>query len=105
MIPALFQNQIGALAGGEDVLQQVDLVDLFPDGAGALARLLVREAGVTVEIGGRMAECGVAQGKETLDIPLADVLDLGIYIDGEVEEIGDEHSRLAVWDTIRRLQH
>src|SRR5215510_15081493 len=85
MIPMFFQDEIGPLAGGQDVFDQIDLVDLCPDRMGALARCLVGEAGIAMEIGGRIAEGRVAQGEEALDVPLANVLYFSIHINGKVE--------------------
>src|SRR5215475_1372887 len=105
MIPAFFQDEIGALAGGQDVFDQIDLVDLCPDGMGALTRCLVGEAGIAMEIGSRIAESRIAQGEKALDVPLADILYCSIDINGKVKKVGDEYARLRFRLVIPRLQH
>ena len=93
MIPTFFQDEIGTLAGGQNVFDQINLVDLCPDGVGALTRCLVGKAGITVEIGSRIAESRIAQGEKALDVPLADILYCGIDINGKVKKIRDEYAR------------
>ena len=51
VIGALAQDEIGALAGGQHVLAQIDEVDRLPDAVGGLARLRVGERGIAMEIG------------------------------------------------------
>src|SRR4029434_1933498 len=104
MIPAFFQDEIGTLAGGQDVFDQIDLVDLCPDSMGTLACCLVGEAGIAVEIGGRIAEGSIAQGEKALDVPRANVLYCGIDINGKVEKVRDEHARFMFRLAIPRLQ-
>ena len=87
---ALGEDEIGALLGGQDVLVEVDLVDLGPDLHGERATFLIREGGIAVKIGGRVLEGRVSELEEALGVPFAQILELGIHIDGEIEVIGDE---------------
>ena len=61
--------------------------------------------GVFVEIGARVAEARLLQVHEALDVPAAHRLLVGVDIDGEIEEVGDEGDRLAVLRQVARLQH
>ncbi len=58
-----------------------------------------------MEEGLRIAEGGFAQPHEALDVPAVDQLLVGIDIDREVEEVGDEGHELAVLRQLARLQH
>src|SRR5262249_31379502 len=47
----------------------------------------------------------IAQGEKALNVPLADVLHVGIDINGKVKKVGDEHARFVFRLVIPRLQH
>ena len=55
---------------------------LAQDQAGALAG--------GQNVGGRVAESGLAQTHEAGDVPVLDHFGIGIHVDREVEEVGDE---------------
>ncbi len=42
-----------------------------------------------VEVGAGVGEGGAAEFEEAVQVPVADVLDLGVDVDGVVEEVGD----------------
>ena len=69
------------------------------------ARLILRQRSKAVEIGGRVAEGGLAEAEEALDIPAPDDRLVGIEIDREIEEVGDERDCLAVLGQAPGLQH
>ncbi len=104
MALSLLQNQVGPEAGGEDVLLQVHQVDLIPHFVGKLHQLCFRVSGVSVEIGLRVAESSLLQLLEPFEVPFTKVALAGIHIDGEVEEIGDEHPPLWFLGRVH-LQH
>ena len=88
------QDQAGAL-GVEDVLLQVLQVDRAPDLERLRARLVGGELGVAVEVGGGIAERGGAQAEEACDEPRPNGW-LGVDVDREIEEVGNERDRFAV---------
>src|SRR5690606_16544922 len=89
VVAVLVQDEGGAGAGRQDVGDQVDLVDVPPHALGERGGLvLVQLARVPVEVGARVGERGAAQREQPVDEPLPDVLDAGVQVDGEVEEVG-----------------
>src|SRR5438128_5943782 len=85
VIGALAQDEVGAGPRRQDVLTQVLQVDVAPQALGDGARGIPRKLRIAVEEGVRVAEGGLAQAHETLDVPLVDQLLVGIDVDGEVE--------------------
>src|ERR1043166_6362364 len=69
MVRLFLQDEVGALARGEDVLVQVHEVDAVPDRGRGLDRLLVVERRIAVEVGLRIAERGLAQRQKSVDVP------------------------------------
>ncbi len=58
-----------------------------------------------VEVGVRIRECTAAKLEETLDIPGAQQLGIGIHIDGKVDEIRHEHAVRILRVVHAALQH
>jgi hypothetical protein len=87
MISALRQDDIRALAGRQDVLAQVHLVDFRPDAPADFTRLLRRQVLVVMEIGRRVLEGRALMDEEALNIPGRDVGGLGIEVDREIKEV------------------
>src|SRR6185312_16576826 len=83
---------------GQDVLDQVGTVDRSPDLPGCCDGLLVVQRGVVVEVACRVGERGGAHGQKPRDVPLLDVLDAGVDVNREVEQVR-HHQRRS------RLQH
>src|SRR4051812_48252504 len=52
MVRPLADDHVRALAAGEDILEQIELVDLVPDAPGDAARFLFRQDGEAMEEGG-----------------------------------------------------
>ena len=98
MVGVLAEHEVGARAGGGDVLDEVGLVDGVPDPGRLVDGLVVRERGVLAEVGRRVAEGGLAQPQEPVDVPALDVGEGGVDVDGEVEEVADREARAAVVD-------
>ena len=96
MVGVLAQHQVGAGAGGGDVLDEVGLVDRVPDARGLVDGLVVGEGGVLAEVRRRVAEGGLAQAQEAVDVPALDVGQGGVDVDGEVEEVADRQAGAAV---------
>ena len=69
------------------------------------ARLVGRQVGVAVEVGGGIAERRLAQAHEAGDVPVLDHAGVGVHVDREVEEVRDERDGLAALGHARRLQH
>ena len=78
-----------------DVLAQVQPVDVAPDPARGVDRLVVAQLGVEAEEGVRILEHRRPQRKEPLDVPLFDVGLVGVDVDREVEVVADELRRSA----------
>src|SRR5262245_6131509 len=72
MAHALAQDQVGAGAGGQDVLAEIDEIDPVPQPLGDGDRFLLLDGRVAVEVRSRIAEGGFAEPLETLDVPAAD---------------------------------
>src|SRR5215210_1166891 len=104
VVRALLQDQRCAATGRQDVLDQVDLVDLSPDRRRRGPRLVVRQRGEAVEEGRLVGERGLAQSTEPLDVPPLDVLDSGVDVDREVEEVRHRHPGPPVLPRAPRLQ-
>ncbi len=93
---ALLEDEIGTLPRRQDILIQIDEIDAIPDRRGGGDCLGVGQPGVTVKIGFRISEGRAAQGQESTDIPRQQHVLVGIEINREIEEIGDERNSLAV---------
>ena len=61
--------------------------------------------GIALEEGVRIAEGGLAQAHEAVDVPVVDQALVGIDIDREIEEIRHHRHDLAVSRQVARLQH
>jgi hypothetical protein len=58
--------------------------------------LTVGQAGVVVEVRGRIGERAGPHRQEPLYIPLLDVLDAGVDVDREIEQIRDHQARTGL---------
>ena len=96
MVGVLAEHQVGAGAGGGDVLDEVGLVDGVPDPGGLVDGLVVGEGGVLAEVRRRVAEGRLAQPQEAVDVPALDVGERGVDVDGEVEEVADRETGAPV---------
>src|SRR6476660_185940 len=74
VVGALLQHEVGAGAGGRDIVTQVHGIDLAPDGIGDAGGCALVELGEVVEEGALVEERGLAQGQEPLGVPGVDVL-------------------------------
>src|SRR3954451_14132582 len=90
MIGALLQHERRAGLGRGDVLAQVASVDLAPDEARRLDRVLLGEVGIVAEEAVGILEHRLAQREEPVDVPALDVAFVGVQIDAEVEVVTDE---------------
>src|SRR5699024_4767508 len=95
VLGVLVQHQCRPAPGGQDVLEQVRLVDAIPDVQRDGSGLIVGEVGVAAEVGGGLGEGGAAQTQEPLHVPVPHMLGLGVQVDGEVEEVADRQRRFA----------
>ena len=105
MIAVLLQDQLGALAGRQDVVAQIDEVDAVPQRQRRLHRLEIGLFGIAAEIALRIAEGGFAQAHEAFKIPLLQHVLLGVDEHREVEIVGDIGNGLAVARRPAGLQH
>ena len=103
-LPLLRKMRRRALPSRQNVLGQVLLVDGTPNLEGLCARLVRREMGVAMKVGARIAEGCLAQTHEARDVPLLNHLGIGVDVDREIEEIGDERNGLSIFGHPRRLQ-
>jgi hypothetical protein len=87
MVGVLAQHQGGAGARRENVLDEVGPVDRMPDVAGREHRLLVGQRRVVMEVRLGVGERTCAHRQEARDVPTLDVLDAGVDVDREVEEV------------------
>ena len=81
-----------AFFGGADVVAEVGQVDLFPDATGGLDGLGLGELRIAMEVRVFVAKDGFAEAQEAFDVPDFDGLVVGVYIYGEIEEVGDKHA-------------
>ena len=65
-------------------------VDLPPDAARGVDRLVVGQFGVEPEEAVGIAEHRLPQREEAVDVPLLDVVLVGVEVDREVEVVADE---------------
>ena len=84
---------------------QVRAVDGVPDPLRLLDRLVVGHPGVAGEVRRGVAEGGLAQPPEAVDVPAADVAGGRVDVDAEVEEVRDRQAGAAVVAGPGRLQH
>ena len=84
--------------------REVGAVDGVPDPLGLGDRLVLGERGVPGEVRRRVAERGLAQPQEPLDVPVADVAGAGVDVDAEVEEVAQRQAGAAVLADPRRLE-
>src|SRR5262249_54749166 len=96
VVGAFAQDQPRPLPRRQNVLRQV----LFVDGPPDLKRLrpggIRSEMGIAMEIGARITERRLAQPHEARHVPFLDHLGVGVDVNREIEEIGDEWNGLAV---------
>nr|GEZ30648.1 hypothetical protein [Tanacetum cinerariifolium] len=94
MIRRLAHDKAGALAGRQDVLQQVGTVDVAPDlarGVGGLFRGQVRQL---TEVGAACAKGRALQHQETLDVPPLNVALGSVQVNREIKEVRHDAARL-----------
>ena len=96
MVFAFAENEIGALARRQNILAQVHEIDRVPQRQRGLARLVLRQRRIAVEISRGIAEGGLTQTQEALDIPVLHERLARIDIDRKVEKVGDEGNGLAI---------
>src|SRR5699024_12008114 len=89
VICALAHHQAGPDPGWQDVLHEVRQVHRLPDLTGYLGGLRVTQSSEVVEVRIRILEGSVLQPQESGDVPVLDVLDPCVDVDGEVEEVAD----------------
>ena len=87
MVRALFEDEVSAFAGGEDVLVEVDEVDGAPDAVGGVGGFFLSQVGEAVEERVRILEDGFAELEEAGDEPVFDVGFVGVDVDRAVEEV------------------
>ena len=78
MARALGQDQAGARARRQDVFVQIAQIDPLPDAARGRFGFGVVEIGEFPEIGSRIAERGLAQPHEARDIPVFELVLVGV---------------------------
>src|SRR5262245_20820616 len=83
----LLQDEVRSRARRQDVFLEVNQVDPPPQPVGDLVRLQPTDCGIAVEVRMRVAERGLAQPLEALDVPAPDVGLVGVEVDREIEEI------------------
>ena len=94
MVGGLLQHQGGAVTGGEDVLVEVHLVDVLPDVLCHVHGLVVGQLRIATEIGVGLGERRLLEREKPFDVPVLDVVGVGVDEDREVEVVGDESARL-----------
>src|SRR6516225_838491 len=87
VVGALVKDQAGALAGREDVFVKVRFIDGAPNFESIRSCFVGCELGVAMEVGGRIAKCGLTKAHEACNIPFFYDLGVGVEIDGKIEEI------------------
>src|SRR5699024_6233078 len=87
VVGVLAQYQGRARPRGQDVLHEVGPVDGVPDLARGQSGRLVGQVGVVREVRVRVREGCAAQLEEPLDVPVLDVVDLGVHVEREVEQV------------------
>jgi hypothetical protein len=100
VVGSLVQDEGGPGAGGLDVLDEVDLVDGFPDAGAERVDFRGADLGKPAERGLRVGERGLPQRMQPTEEPSLDVLWPRVDVDGEVEEISERESAGWGW-----LQH
>mgnify|MGYP001353347571 CR=1 FL=1 len=96
VVGTLAQDEVGARPCRQDVLTQVPGIDVGPQPFGDRTGRIGGQLRIAVKEGLRIGEGGLPQAHEAVDIPGVDQVLVGIDIDREVEEIGDEGHFLAV---------
>src|SRR6185295_16651907 len=98
VVGVLAQHQRRTRPRRQDVLNQVGPVDGMPDVAGGEHRGVIGQRCVVVEVRGGIGERRRPQAEEPVDVPLLDVLDAGVDVHGEIEQVRHHQRRT-------RLQH
>src|SRR5690606_25139014 len=96
--------EIGAAPGGQNVFEQVGQVDALPDIAAEGAGLFLAHFREFAEERGGITEGGIAQAEEAGDIPIAQILDIGIDIDREIDEVRGEEDGRTIPGQVAGLQ-
>src|SRR6266480_856339 len=105
VVRALLEDQRCARAGRQNVVLEIGEVGAFPYRGCGSDRLFVGQRRITMEVGLRIVEGGVAQRQPAPHVPFAQHCLVGVDIDGEIEEIGNDGYRLAVTRQPSGLQH
>ena len=87
MVLALLNDELRAFPCGQDVLPKVYSIDGFPDLEGRVRCFFQAEVREAVKIGRRVLEYRLLKGKETVDVPLADVFFPRVDEDRKIEEV------------------
>src|SRR3954451_2296259 len=105
VVRSFLQDQVRTLARRQYVFAQVDEIDPLPDRGRSLHGPLVVELRIAMEVGLGIAEGGLAQREEAIDVPLVQPLLLGVDVDGEVEKVRHVRDRLAILWRMAGLQY
>ena len=81
MIRTFAQHEVGAGSRWQHILAQVHQIDGFPNPRRCFAGLDIGIGGIAVEIGFGILECAVAERKEAVDVPVAEIGNFRIDID------------------------
>ena len=96
VIRCLAQDQISPSPRGQNILEEVLLVDCLPDASRSLVGFYVGEVAITAEEASGVLEGSFSQGEEALDIPLLDVGGVSVHVDREVKVVTDKDGRFQV---------
>src|SRR5699024_2313279 len=89
VIDAFAHHQSRSAARGGYVLGQVRPIDGVPQEGSLVHSSVVIQLGILAEVGFRVAERGLAQPEESVDVPTADVTRGSVDVEGEIEEVAD----------------
>src|SRR5215213_3353838 len=92
VVPAFSQDGGSPTAGRADVEAEVGPVDRVPYVLRLPDRLVSAQVGIAGEVRAGIPERGVPERQEPVNVPIADVVIVGIDIDREVEEVADRQS-------------
>ena len=88
-----------------EVITQIRVVDLIPDLTGGGHRLLFRQAGIVVEVAGRIGKGALAKTQETLYVPSLQQGGVGVDEDGKVDKVRYKYPVRVMGIIHAALQH